>query len=144
MDDRARTARRPDGPSSRRDAFACVDCGTRPIHALGRCHTCYRANGHAGNRYPTATPAAWHQPPPWTVDAPCTDDDPELWFTDTGPAAAIALSVCDTCPVRRQCLDYALHLGEVWHGIWGGLTPAQRRAELEHRNAATGDGERVA
>jgi len=31
-----------------------------------------------------------------------------------------------TCPVRRECLDYAVDSGEDW-GIWGGATPNQRR-----------------
>ncbi|TMK81786.1 MAG: WhiB family transcriptional regulator, partial [Actinobacteria bacterium] len=39
---------------------------------------------------------------------------------------AEALSICATCPVRAQCLDYAIRNRETY-GIWGGTTPDQRR-----------------
>lgn len=32
---------------------------------------------------------------------------------------------CRTCPVRAECLEYALDIGAV--GIWGGTTTEQRR-----------------
>jgi len=31
------------------------------------------------------------------------------------------------CPVRQECLDYALRVREPF-GIWGGLNEAERRA----------------
>jgi WhiB family redox-sensing transcriptional regulator len=46
---------------------------------------------------------------------------------------AAAKSVCATCPVIAQCLAWALEVDEP-HGIWGGLTPAERSAAS--RNAA--------
>jgi hypothetical protein len=43
-------------------------------------------------------------------------------------------SVCVTCPVRRECLDYALvadHVGpRGGHGIWAGLSEGQRVSML--------------
>jgi WhiB family redox-sensing transcriptional regulator len=39
---------------------------------------------------------------------------------------ARAKSICAECPVRAECLDYALSIREP-HGIWGGLTEAERR-----------------
>lgn len=36
-----------------------------------------------------------------------------------------AKSVCYLCPVRRECLEYALAAGERW-GVWGGLTTPER------------------
>ena len=36
-----------------------------------------------------------------------------------------AKAICQACPVRAQCLDYALATGEK-EGIWGGLTPRER------------------
>ena len=43
--------------------------------------------------------------------------------------AEAAKAVCETCSVTAQCLEYALslplHLAE-W-GVWGGLTPKERR-----------------
>jgi WhiB family redox-sensing transcriptional regulator len=43
---------------------------------------------------------------------------------------ARAKEICGLCPVRRQCLDYALAIREP-HGIWGGLN------ELERKQLAT-------
>lgn len=37
-----------------------------------------------------------------------------------------AKAICATCPVRRPCLDYALHIREP-HGIWGGLNEVERK-----------------
>lgn len=37
-----------------------------------------------------------------------------------------AKAVCVTCPVREECLGYALSAREA-HGIWGGLTDVERR-----------------
>src|SRR5262245_20384349 len=36
-----------------------------------------------------------------------------------------AKSVCAACPVRQECLDYALRVREPF-GIWGGLNEVER------------------
>lgn len=41
-----------------------------------------------------------------------------------------AKAICSTCAVKKQCLDYALANHEI-HGIWGGLTEAERRQIFE-------------
>lgn len=70
------------------------------------------------------------QPPTWAAAAACAADDvdPELFFPyDSDHAgAAAAKAVCETCPVRRQCLAWALT--NPVHGVWGGTTPAERAA----------------
>jgi WhiB family redox-sensing transcriptional regulator len=40
---------------------------------------------------------------------------------------ARAKAICRACPVRRECLDYAVRIREP-HGIWGGLNETERRA----------------
>ena len=73
-------------------------------------------------------------PPDWT-EAACRGYEPELWFADYGSgAAAHALTICRRqCPIRQQCLRWALHLETTdprttsHHGIWGGYRPDQRR-----------------
>lgn len=40
-----------------------------------------------------------------------------------------AKAICASCPVRRDCLDYALRIREP-HGIWGGLNEVERRQLL--------------
>lgn len=43
-----------------------------------------------------------------------------------------AKKICAWCPVRAQCLKYALDAEEE-HGVWGGTTPAERKRILEKR-----------
>jgi WhiB family redox-sensing transcriptional regulator len=40
---------------------------------------------------------------------------------------AAAKRICADCPVRRECLEYALRVREPF-GIWGGLNESERRA----------------
>jgi WhiB family redox-sensing transcriptional regulator len=40
-----------------------------------------------------------------------------------------AKAICAACSVRRDCLNYALNVGEQ-HGVWGGLSEAERRAAM--------------
>ena len=47
-----------------------------------------------------------------------------------------AREICHECPVRRDCLAFALVMDDAW-GVWGGLTPAERQRALllaGHRN----------
>ena len=41
-------------------------------------------------------------------------------------------AVCTHCPVRAQCVDYALR-NSVKHGIWGGLNKEERARERRRR-----------
>lgn len=73
----------------------------------------------------------------WRHHAACRDEDPELFFpvSDMGPGAqqtAQAKAVCARCPVREECLRYALDNG-LDYGIFGGLTERERR-DLLRRN----------
>jgi len=43
-----------------------------------------------------------------------------------------AKAICGTCPVRRDCLEYALRIREP-HGIWGGLNETERKQLVERR-----------
>jgi len=63
-------------------------------------------------------------------ETPC-QSAPEEWYPDRGDEAMAARTLCRHCPVIRECLEYALKLErgrkrQHRHGIWGGLTPAQR------------------
>lgn len=50
-----------------------------------------------------------------------------LFFLEPGESSAPAKAICAKCPVRDECLDDALQHPEPWHGIYGGLTPRERR-----------------
>src|SRR5690348_7777720 len=69
--------------------------------------------------------------PDWRDGAVCRHHDPELFFPEgtAGPAlrqADQAKRVCQSCPVRTPCLDFALRHGLAF-GIWGGATEEERR-----------------
>ena len=40
-----------------------------------------------------------------------------------------AKEICESCVVKRACLDYALRIREP-HGIWGGLNEVERKQLL--------------
>lgn len=40
-----------------------------------------------------------------------------------------AKRICAACPVRVECLEYALTMREPY-GIWGGLTEIERKARI--------------
>ncbi|MCU1395639.1 MAG: WhiB family regulatory protein [Ilumatobacteraceae bacterium] len=62
----------------------------------------------------------------WSRSAICETADPDLFFPQPGTDTTYARSMCKACPVRRQCLDYALETKQKF-GIWGGMTESQRR-----------------
>lgn len=64
------------------------------------------------------------QSPEWMTQAACLDVDPELFFPVESKDTDSAVAICGTCPVRAECLAYAIDLGV--EGVWGGLTQRQR------------------
>lgn len=73
--------------------------------------------------------------PAWIADAPCSQADPELFFPEAHESranVALAKRVCAACPVRQECLEWALARGEKF-GIYGGLTTTQRRKVSRQR-----------
>lgn len=75
----------------------------------------------------------------WWDYAACLGMDPDLFFPERGESVAAAKEVCQDCPVRLTCLQYALDNKE-HHGIWGGVSERERRrirrARLRARKAA--------
>lgn len=63
----------------------------------------------------------------WQDRALCARTDPEAFFPDRGGSAQAAKRICRSCPVREQCLEYALENDERF-GIWGGLSASERMA----------------
>ena len=68
----------------------------------------------------------------WDVEAACQSTDPELFFAtgqngESQALTAAAKRICRGCPVRTQCLEFAL-AARLEHGVWGGLTEEERRS----------------
>ena len=77
----------------------------------------------------------------WWSEAACQHADPDLFFpvssTGRGGEEARAKLICGRCPVRAECLDYAMSVGTPLQGIWGGASDADRaRLRRSHRRAA--------
>ncbi len=62
----------------------------------------------------------------WMLEAKCLDADPEAFFPEKGGSTREAKRICAVCPVREECLEYALANDERF-GIWGGLSERERR-----------------
>lgn len=62
--------------------------------------------------------------------AECKKWDPEIFFPPRGDRVLrdLAKRICDHCPLKAACLDYAISVpAKDDHGIWGGATEAERR-----------------
>ena len=62
----------------------------------------------------------------WQERALCAQTDPEAFFPEKGGSTREAKKICEVCPVRAECLAYALEHDERF-GIWGGLSERERR-----------------
>jgi len=73
--------------------------------------------------------------PTWMLDAACQGMDRELFF----PLSPVAepdpqvKAACGSCPVRSECLDYAISVPEKY-GTWGGLNETRRADERRRRS----------
>lgn len=66
----------------------------------------------------------------WVYDAKCADLDMDLsdFFVEAGRAiSSDVLAVCESCPVRVQCVTHAFTTGNAEAGYFGGISPGQRR-----------------
>jgi len=75
----------------------------------------------------------------WQDRAACRGMDALLFFGPDGEPRpereireAKAKAVCQLCPVRAQCLDYALR-NSIRYGVWGGLNGEERARERRRR-----------
>ena len=61
----------------------------------------------------------------WRSLGACLSADPDLFFPISPGGASQrqekrAKAICGTCPVKAQCLAFAVETRQV-HGVWGGL-----------------------
>jgi WhiB family transcriptional regulator, redox-sensing transcriptional regulator len=74
----------------------------------------------------------------WTRRAACGSlpvrKADRIFFPERGGSSKPARTICARCPVRAECLAYALEKGEAF-GIWGGASERERR-ELRKRQRA--------
>jgi WhiB family redox-sensing transcriptional regulator len=93
----------------------------------------YEAKKPSVQRHMTYRPLA---PQTWADRAKCAEIGGDLWFPEKEGDGSVgqrfirdAKAICNTCPVALECLRWALDHDEQ-HGIWGGMTPTERRRML--------------
>lgn len=69
----------------------------------------------------------------WTTAAACRDVDDSLFFPTRDTTVDKAMAVCEICPVRYECLEYALETRQEY-GVWGGKTAQERLKIRRGRN----------
>lgn len=67
----------------------------------------------------------------WSQFGHCVSADPDALFAE-GKQQRLAKALCRSCPVVVECLAEALDQ-RVDFGVWGGMTPRERRALLRRR-----------
>ena len=106
------------------NALLCgVEGCQRPADSRGLCGPCYqRHRYHATKTRPHPDVAL-----PVLPGALCATT-PGDWVpvSESSRAAAAAVEVCQGCPVRVECLEFALAAGV--QGIWGATTTLERSA----------------
>ena len=86
----------------------------------------------------------------WQWRAACRGEDPALFFApnhfepkeERQARERKAKAICAACPVRIDCLEYAVRIREP-HGVWGGLNELERRILVRGRESDRGPGLRV-
>lgn len=84
----------------------------------------------------------WRDKANCAMPVPDTTHPTPNWFPQPGHATdrttKMAIAICQLCPVQRECLTYALvNDRSADRGIYGGLTPKQRKT-LKAEMRATG------
>ena len=89
----------------------------------------------------------WPEAPEWHARAACRGSDVDFFpsraevpdgvpltrgTSVTLEAIDACTAICDECPVRSECLEFALTNNERF-GVWGGLTFRQRARIRRHR-----------
>jgi WhiB family redox-sensing transcriptional regulator len=74
----------------------------------------------------------------WQDDAYCRNTGIDF-FPETAynTKAVPAMQLCEDCPVKQRCLDFAMNNNINW-GIWGGRTAPNRRSMKRYRYSRHG------
>ena len=62
----------------------------------------------------------------WRLEAACQGHTADEFFPTTQEGVLAAIDICQRCPVRTICLDYAL-TNNIGYGVWGGCSDRKRR-----------------
>jgi WhiB family redox-sensing transcriptional regulator len=68
----------------------------------------------------------------WMSQGHCNQVPPSTFFPSDGVGVDAARKICEGCPVKGLCLEYAL-VNRIDHGVWGGTSERERRRILRQR-----------
>ena len=68
----------------------------------------------------------------WMREGHCRTTPPATFFPSDGVGVDVARRICAACPVKAECLEYALE-NRIEHGVWGGCSERERRRILRRR-----------
>lgn len=68
----------------------------------------------------------------WMREGNCRNYPPGAFFPSDGVGVDAARQICEGCPVKGACLEYAL-ANRIDHGVWGGSSERERRRILRQR-----------
>ena len=71
----------------------------------------------------------------WMQRGLCREIAPAVFFPSDGVGVESARRICANCPVKGECLEYALEF-RIDHGVWGGCSERERRRILKRRRVA--------
>ena len=75
----------------------------------------------------------FEESPTWHEDAECVRPEKqkyvENFFANKPAQQNQAKKLCNMCPVKRECAQWALNNKQIW-GVWGGMGPEQTRRTL--------------
>jgi len=72
----------------------------------------------------------------WMLAGNCQDYSPSTFFPSDGVGVDAARAICQDCPVKDRCREYAL-AERIEHGVWGGCSERERRRILKRRKLET-------
>ena len=72
----------------------------------------------------------------WMQRGNCAQTTPSTFFPSDGVGVEVARRICEDCPVKAPCLEYALD-NRIEHGVWGGCSERERRRILRRRRLET-------
>jgi WhiB family redox-sensing transcriptional regulator len=71
----------------------------------------------------------------WMLRGTCRGADTREFFPSNGLGVEAAQQICRACPVKQECLEYALQ-NHIEQGVWGGASERERRRILRARRRA--------
>ena len=94
-----------------------------------------RQRSHLDPVAPTAPQDDDPNPKTWKDKANCYGSDTGVFYPSNDASVDVPKRVCGDCPVKVECLEFALSNNEVF-GVWGGTSERERRRIKRSRREA--------